>query len=105
MPFSKNEDAELYAHNNSENIDPNMLSENKDINGLIKQRQIKKVQVTDKLGELPYELQLMITFYLTPKEIVLCIKNLSRQWRKYVKDSKLWELLDKVKQLSINERL
>lgn len=36
MPFSKNEDAELYAHNNSENIDPNMLSENKDINGLIK---------------------------------------------------------------------
>jgi len=37
----------------------------------------------------------MITFYLSPKEIVLILKNLSNYWKKYAKDPKLWSLLDR----------
>ncbi|CDW85295.1 protein kinase domain containing protein [Stylonychia lemnae] len=106
MPLSQNEDGNLMMNANQENIDPNMLSDNKVGSCLQnKQSSLKKAYNADKLGQLPYELQLMITFYLSPKEIVLIIKNLSNQWRKYVKDSKLWQLLDKQRHLTINERL
>lgn len=47
----------------------------------------------------------MIAFYLSAKDLALILKNLSRYWNKYVKDQKLWQMIDKVKALTINERL
>jgi F-box domain len=59
----------------------------------------------DKLQDLPNDLHLLITFYLAPIELIFNLQMLSRYWRKYTKDPKIWELLNKVKPLEVGERL
>lgn len=99
-----------HNHGNSENIDPNLIHVQYDPlrskKALIKEKSLKPHRITDKLREyLPYELQLLVTFYLSPRDIVLVMQNLSSYWRKQCKDQKLWTLLEKINPLSINERL
>jgi len=80
--------------NNDENLNPN-LSQIHNYDPLrVKKPSVKKeaaIKVSDKLRDsLPYELQLMFTFFLTSKDIVLLLSNISRYWRKFAKDQKLW---------------
>ena len=64
------------------------------------------MKITDKLGQLlPYEIQLIITWYLSPRDNVMIIKNLSKYWWGIIRNNKFWELYNKNKQLTINERL
>jgi hypothetical protein len=48
---------------------------------------VKEKPVIDKLREqLPAELQLTVAFFLSPRDLVLTLKSLSRYWRKFATD-------------------
>ena len=54
-----------------------------------------KARPRDKLKEFPYELQIFFTLYLSPKDLVFSLQNLSKYWRKYVNDQITWQLMNK----------
>ena len=35
----------------------------------------------------------------------MTLKNLSNYWRRYSKEHKLWKMIDRIKSLTINEKL
>ena len=79
---------------NDENLNPN-IGQVSNYDPLRVKKHLKKHEnmsiIKDKLSErLPFELQLVFTFYLTTKDIVLLLSNISKYWRKYTKDQKLW---------------
>ena len=50
-------------------------------------------------------MQLLVTLYLSPKDHVFSLVPLSRFWKKYAKDPRIWTYLDKVRPLLVGERL
>lgn len=55
---------------------------------------------------MPNELQLLMCLYLTSKDMITTLQTLSRYWRGFVKNKKLWKAyVALVRPLGIKERL
>jgi hypothetical protein len=92
---------------NDENVNPNQLMEvYEPLRSKKPLLKVQKLKDSDKLREkMPYELQLIMTFFLSSRDIVVVLGSLSQYWRRYAKDLKLWVMIEKTRHLSINERL